>query len=191
MAINYKQCINCESKNTLNLLYGMPTDDASKQAKEGKFKLGGCCVIVGGPEYCCNVCESEWNKEQAIDAAYEKIIGLNAYVGGFFGASYNVDLDLISGSAAWSHWENGEEVASECKALKETTVKKLIEELKIINFLNWKREYIEPGVLDGTSWSVELIREGRNLKRSGANKFPEEWDDFCKLVRRMTGKRFS
>lgn len=169
----------------------MPAYEANEQAQAGKIRLGGCCVIVGGPEYYCNNCENEWNKEQAIDAAYKRIKGLKASVGGYFGGSYNVDFDLTTGSLTWSHWDRGEEVATEFKTAKEATVKKIIEELKIINLLNWKREYIEPGVLDGTSWSVELIRDGRNIKKYGENKYPDDWDDFCKLVRKITGKSFS
>lgn len=51
----------------------MPSHELFQEAEAGKVKLGGCCIIEGGPEYFCKDCENEWNKEQAIDAAYGKI----------------------------------------------------------------------------------------------------------------------
>lgn len=84
MAINYKRCPKCGSKNTIKILYGMPTKEVFQKAEAGEIKLGGCRKIVGGPEYYCKDCESEWNKEQAVDAAYHKIKGLKASVGGYF-----------------------------------------------------------------------------------------------------------
>ncbi|MCD8502748.1 MAG: hypothetical protein LRY71_15145 [Bacillaceae bacterium] len=191
MAMNYKQCPKCASKNTLKFLYGMPTHEAIEQAEAGKIKLGGCCVIVGGPEYYCNDCENEWNKKQATEAAYERIKGLKASVGGYFGGSYSVEVDLTTGSISWHYWDRGKVVDMEFKTTKEATVKKIIEELRVIDLLNWKREYKEPGVLDGTNWSVEIIRNGRNIKKYGENKYPDDWKAFCKLVRKITGKSFS
>ena len=56
------------------------------------------------------------------------------------------------------------------KTIRPTTANHFIEELKMLNLLNWKAKYIEPGVLDGTQWSIEIIREGQNIRRHGDNK---------------------
>lgn len=190
MAINYKECPNCESKNTLKILYGMPTHEAIEQAEAGKIRLGGCCVTVGGPEYYCKDCENEWNKEQVVNAEYAKIKGIKASVGGYFGGYYNVEVNLTTLKILWSQWV-GEEEETIQKTIHLTTAKKIIEELKMVNLLNWKAKYIEPGVRDGTHWSVEIIKDGRNINKHGDNMFPSEWDDFCKLIRKISGKNFS
>ena len=49
---------------------------------EGEIKLGGCCIKGNNSEYYCKDCEYEWNKQQAIDYAYNKIESLIASVGG-------------------------------------------------------------------------------------------------------------
>ncbi|MCB5936185.1 hypothetical protein LI012_09690 [Caldibacillus thermoamylovorans] len=49
MGINYKQCPKCGSKNTIKILYGMPTKEVFQKAEAGEIKLGGCRIIVGGP----------------------------------------------------------------------------------------------------------------------------------------------
>jgi hypothetical protein len=60
---------------------------------------------------------------------------------------------------------------NDSKSIRSATSKKFIEELKMVNLLNWKANNIEPGVLDDTQRSVETIREGRNIRRHGDNKF--------------------
>ncbi|MEK5428811.1 hypothetical protein [Cytobacillus sp. FSL R7-0680] len=190
MAINYKQCPGCGSKNTIKFLYGMPTQEALQKADAGEIKLGGCCIIVGGPEYFCKDCENEWNREQAVDAEYAKINGIKASVGGYFEGYYNVEVNLTTHQVSWNFWVGGEEETIQ-KAIRPATAKKFIEELKLINLLDWNAKYIEPGVLDGTHWSVKVIRDGRNINKHGDNKFPNVWDAFCKLIRKITGQVFS
>lgn len=190
MAINYKQCLKCGSTNTLKIAYGEPTFEMIQRAEAGEIHLGGCCIMIGGPEYYCKNCDIEWNKALAVDAAYEKIQGLKASVGGFFGGYYNIEIDLITHQVSWIRWIGGEEETLR-KTIRPATAKMFLEDLKVINLLNWKAEYIEPGVLDGTQWSVEILRDGRNLKKNGDNKFPDEWDAFCRLISTITGKKFS
>lgn len=190
MAIHYKQCPKCGAKNTIKILYGTPTQEAFQKVEVGEITLGGCCILEGGPEYFCKDCENEWNKEQAVEAEYAKIKGLRASVGGFFEGYYNIDVNLTTLQVVWRFLVGGEEETIQ-KTIRPTTAKKFIEDLKMVHLLNWKEKYMEPGVLDGTQWSVEIIRNGRNIRKHGDNKFPDEWDLFCNLMREITGKSFS
>ncbi len=174
----------------MKILYGMPTYESFRKAEAGEIKLGGYCIIVDGPEYSCKDCEHEWNKEEALEAAYDKIKGLKASFGGYFEGYYNVEINLTTYQVLWSRWGGGEEETIQ-KIIRPATAKKFIEELKLIDLLDWKAKYIEPGILDGTHWSVEIIRDGRNINKHGDNKFPDEWDAFCKLIRKISGKNFS
>jgi len=94
MAINYKKCSNCGSTNVLGILYGMPTHEAFLKAEAGEIKLGGCCITDSDPEYYCKDCEHEWDKQQAIDYAYNQMELLIASVGGYFGGYYEVEINL-------------------------------------------------------------------------------------------------
>ena len=73
MTINYKQCPKCGSKNSIEIIYGIPVPELFQEAEAGKVKLGDCCIFEGNPDYFCKGCEYEWNREQAIDSAYRKI----------------------------------------------------------------------------------------------------------------------
>lgn len=190
MGIIYKQCPKCGSKNSLRIIYGMPSYELFEEAEAGKVKLGGCCVIEGGPEYFCKDCEHEWNREQAIDAAYNKITKIKTSVGGYFGGYYNVEIDLVNLKTIWSQWGGGAEEESINKTIRESTANKFVEQLKMVDLLNWKAKYIEQDVCDGTQWSVEIMADGRTIKKHGDNKFPKEWDMFCKMIREITSKKF-
>ncbi|WP_218240498.1 hypothetical protein, partial [Pseudomonas sp. 2822-17] len=57
--------------------------------------------------------------------------------------------------------------------------------------LDWKRQYVEPDVMDGTNWQVELVRDGRNIYKQGNNKFPRGWEELCHAIKELTGQEFS
>lgn len=190
MAIIYKYCIKCGSKNTAKIVYGYPSNELILQAKAGKVKLGGCCIFDEQPEYFCEDCQHEWNRKQVVDYVYNKIKTIKASVGGYFDGYYNVEIDLLNCTSTWSHWEGCNEEKFINKKFEKIDLNNFIEQLKIINLLNWKAKYIEPGVCDGTQWRIEIITTDRIIKKYGDNKFPDEWDMFCSLVRDVTNKKF-
>ncbi|MDA8226312.1 MAG: hypothetical protein M0T74_01140 [Desulfitobacterium hafniense] len=98
-------------------------------------------------------------------------------------------IDLRNLETTWNFHEGGTEETSK-KSIRVSTAEAFIEELKILKLLNWKAKYIEIGVCDGTQWSVEILTKGRSIKKYGDNKFPEEWELFCRLIRQLTNRKF-
>ncbi|WP_210237246.1 hypothetical protein [Alteribacter natronophilus] len=188
MAINNNECPRCGSRNSADIRYGLPTLEAIEQAEAGEISLRGCLEEPGNTEYRCRDCEHEWNVEEAVDDAYERVNWLKASVGGYFGKSYEVEIDFNEGSLTWSCSEQMVEVD---RTVKRDPSLKCKRELKTTGLFKWKSTYVEPGVMDGTSWSVELIGDGRNIRKSGQNKYPAGWNRFCDYIRRVTGKEFS
>ena len=68
MAFQYKKCPNCDSKNVIGIVYGMPNYELFQEVERGKVKLGGCEVGLDDPEYACKDCGHEWNKRQILDS---------------------------------------------------------------------------------------------------------------------------
>lgn len=190
MPILFKRCPRCGSKNSVKIIYGMPSYELFQEAEVGKVKLGGCCITEGASEYFCKDCEHEWNRGDAIDAAYGKIKTIKASVGGYFGGYYNVDIDLLNLKTTWNHWGGGDEEETVHKTIRTVTAKKFTEQLKVIDLLSWKSKYIMPGVCDGTQWSVEIGTDVRTIKKYGDNMYPLEWDMFCRIIRELTRKEF-
>ncbi|WP_433945541.1 hypothetical protein [Paenibacillus sp. SN-8-1] len=56
--------------------------------------------------------------------------------------------------------------------------------------LNWENEYIDYNTLDGTQWTLDIELEDRSIHIVGSNAYPEEWERFCKAIRKLTGKPF-
>lgn len=103
MAINYKVCPSCGSRNVIKILYGYPTGEALFMEAQGKIKLGGCLITDINPEYYCNNCENEWNKKEVIDKVCGEIKGIKASIGGYFQGHYEIDIDFVSRGLNWNH----------------------------------------------------------------------------------------
>lgn len=189
MSIAYKKCPKCGSKNSLKIIYGLPGIKLVMEEAEGKVKLGGCCIFENSPEYYCTECENEWSREQATDAAYNKIQTIETSVGGYFGGYNYVTIDLRNLKITLSNWGGGKEQQIINKAIKASTVKKFIDQLKTVDLLNWKSKY-DSDVCDGTQWSVDILADGKTIKKYGSNNFPDEWDMFCRLISDISKTEF-
>lgn len=61
-----EKCPKCNSADVAEICYGYPgpdaMDDIEKELKEGKIKLGGCCIEPDSPKWECNACEWQFGK---------------------------------------------------------------------------------------------------------------------------------
>lgn len=186
VTLDLNRCPKCGSSPVIKI-DGRPTLKPTLFAEKGE-KLGECC-LHSALGYLCQECEYKWNKQEAINQAYEKIRGIKASVGGYFGGFYQVQIDLTLRKLSWIHLERETQDRYE-KTIRRSTVDRLIKELKGVDILNWNSTFVEPGICDGTEWSVQILSDGRTLEKSGVNKFPAQWDRFCRIIRRVTGKSF-
>jgi hypothetical protein len=192
MAIKYKICPKCGSKDVLKIVYGMPSYELFKEAENGKIKLGGCMIAVeNNPEYGCNDCEYEWNRQEVIDKEYKSIEKVKASIGGYFGPEYNIEINLKEGYFEWTEKENQTAVAECVKDnLNESEIFDIIDKIKMIDLLNWKRKFINSEIMDGTCWSSEIFKNKKSIRIHGVNDYPKEWELFCKLIKDVSGKPF-
>lgn len=188
MAINYRKCPKCGSRNVIKILYGEPTGEALFMEAQGKIKLGGCLITDIDPEYYCNNFENEWNKKEIIDKLYGEIKGIKASVGGYFQGHYEIDIDFVSRELNWNH--SLELEVSYSKTISKATLEEFVEGLKVVKLLNWKNNYVDHEILDGTQWTIEIKQSSRIREIKGDNKFPKEWDNFCNLMKWLSGKDF-
>ena len=191
MSLVYKKCPSCKSRNAVKIAYGMPTSELYEEYLKGKVVLGGCCVVEGGPEYFCKDCNYEWNKDEVIDNAYGSISNIKAYVGGFFGPNYEVELDFENNKLIWNEKTNLVDIEdSVTKDIDLEQYNYIIGNLKFIKLLGWKRNYIDPGICDGTQWSIDIKSGDKTIHKSGSNNYPRTWEMFCRLIEEITGKKF-
>ena len=186
MAINYKICPYCNSKDVAKIVYGYPSGDMIMQEAVGKIKLGGCIITGIDPEYFCNNCEREWDKEEAIEHAYEKIKEIKISIGGYHQGFQELHINLENGKVFYEFSLKEEEKLS--TTLSPELLEVFKQDLIEINILNWKRRYDDNDILDGTQWEIVLVRDGRNIIRSGSNDYPKEWENFCKIISDVSGR---
>jgi hypothetical protein len=53
---------------------------------------------------------------------------------------------------------------------------------------DWKPRYLDPGALDGTSWTLTLEHDGRRVQSSGSNAYPPGWKQVQRALEQLSGK---
>jgi hypothetical protein len=93
-----------------------------------------------------------------------------ATIGGFFGTSYGVELR--DGSLFYSVTSGSQK--SKTVTITPTTqqwqeFRRALDDVKI---WQWRTNYPNPGVFDGTQWSLSIQYHARTLKTQGCNNYP-------------------
>lgn len=189
MAINDRRCPACGSVNAVRIVYGFPTQAAERQAKAGKIRLGGFRINDGVPDYCCRDCGHEWNRQDIKSASYSHIRRVRACVGSDFTGYKDVSIDFFDGILAWDHYGD-RETEHFVKKVSEPALERFRRGLTSLAILDWKSSYVLPDILAGTKWSLELVRDGRNVRKYGSNAYPHNWEAFCRLLSHVSGREF-
>ena len=118
-----------------------------------------------------------------------------AGVGGYFGNSYKVFVDLQSGGFAYTHLSDDisgvGEVTDAKSALSDGEITRLFHLLERSDFINWKERYDDVLIMDGTQWWVEVeLKDGTKITKSGSNAYPRQWAYFCENLSELAGGPF-
>ncbi len=184
MSVKYSNCPNCGSNRTGKIFYGEPN---TNYPFDENIRFGGCCLTSESPEYFCHTCNHEWNKQEILMKSHSKISRLTVSIGGYWSGTVTVDIDLNQRKLKWTYMQAGEESVYE-KSLRIGTVEKLQELLYDIKLLNWKKEYVDLDILDGTQWSIEIRMNEKSKMINGSNAYPKDWDRFIREIKRISGK---
>ena len=199
------KCPHCGSKDTARYLYGYPLFDERMQKKleSGKWVLGGCCintVEIDGkpvntmPKRKCNRCKKDFGRAPVLLAPkkelaedYRGIVTSICFsVGGFFGGYTNITIRKNKTGAVVKveHSMNDGTVLEPCQITSkkwESIVNRLYSELYLHE---WKKRFVNPGVLDGTQWELNLkLTNGRKRSYYGSNDYQPYWDELLKIFR--------
>jgi hypothetical protein len=189
MAINYKICPQCGSKNALKIIYGYPSHELFEEAEQGKVMLGGCCISEDSPEFACRDCNKQWSRKEVVETSFKSITKIKAFVGGYFGSNYNVEIDFVNLRVFWAEGFN-EEIQL-VKNITHTEAEDFVFKLQFTNLLNWKSKYVDIDILDGTQWSIDIETDKRKIHLYGSNKLPKTWIMFYSLIEDFIGKPFA
>jgi hypothetical protein len=110
-----------------------------------------------------------------LDKDYENIKRIQASIGGYFGSSYTVEVDFVSGEIVWNAredgiFEPGITIQMDSEGLE---IEIFREALSKCHILSWEQKYIDPHTLDGTQWSLDIEFDNLCIEKSGSNAYPK------------------
>lgn len=194
------KCPHCGSKNTARYLYGYPAYDEEMERKldAGKIKLGGCCISEADPSRYCNDCKKDFGtppiflkrNDQIYEDYREEVRDVKFSIGGFFGGYEEIEIKDEGDEGVWVYVRDLPygEPRPEPRKLRPDKWRKIIHTLYDILYVHeWKKKYVDPGVLDGTQWDLEIKLSG-NRKRTvyGSNAYPPYFKELKKLFKEFT-----
>jgi hypothetical protein len=121
---------------------------------------------------------------------YENMKRIIASVGGYFGTSYSFEVNFDNGKTTWEAREEGVLEPGLTLQMDTRGINAFREALSKCSILDWDKEYIDPDILDGTQWSLDIELKDRSIQINGSNAYPKEWKRFCKVIQVLTGKPF-
>jgi hypothetical protein len=174
-------CPRCGSRNTAQILWGMPafTEELQEKLDKKEIVLRGCCITETDPSHQCNKCNKDFGGKYFQFPTGVK--ELYFYVGGFFGTSHWVYLNTettgqvlkyanTEGPGINIKTEEFIEGAEIMRVPLNNQWIKFNDDLLRCYFIDWKPQYVDKDVIDGTQWELEVILEdGTKVKRYGSN----------------------
>lgn len=117
---------------------------------------------------------------------------LEAFVGGYMGHSFKAEIDFQNSTAEYTVFEIGyKKVSSETITLSGEKITTFLGTLDTVGVTEWKKRYENPGIVDGTSWSLKVcFDDSEELSFTGDNAFPDQWEAFCSSIENLLGKDF-
>lgn len=95
----------------------------------------------------------------------------SARVGGFLGSSYTVELR--DGALVYTSREGGGELITTTPrptAAQWREFRRTLDDLKV---WQWRADYSNHGVADGTQWSLDIAYADHSLTTGGSNNYPD------------------
>ena len=127
-------------------------------------------------------------KDKEFNDRLKDLESIEIYYGGFFqgGKRWEIsfDKDRIVVDSILRHMPEFDETDLELPCFDDMTKSDFISEIRSIHMGEWKKEYFNPDILDGTQWSVDIkYEDGKERHYSGSNMFPYNFSEFLSVVR--------
>ena len=191
------KCPICGSRNTAEILYGMPAMNSELEAKinSGEIFIGGCDVPINGPLRHCYDCGEDFGGAGFYPTRSEDRPGLipcyisciEFSVGGYFDGYDTVVFKATEDGAdvTVSHEppvddKNIDKELHITQRRWQNLIDKLVDQLYVNE---WEEKYVNPHIVDGTQWGL-TIKEGDVpiIKSYGSNDYPPYWEEMLQTI---------
>lgn len=189
-----KKCPKCGSRHIAPILYGMPAfdEEMARQIKNKELVLGGCCISGREPRYHCFGCGRDVGTPPIFvrngrEEDYRDIVtGIVFSDGGYFGGYQEISIKKSKGKImlevipAFSMPESFLQ-----REMTEKEWNRLLDRIYSKLYVHeWKKNFIDPTIMDGEQWELTLkLTGGRQRRYSGSNAFPPYWRELKSTFR--------
>ena len=212
MGRTYTRCPFCGNSNTAKIIYGYPAYDAEMKQNldSGKWVLGGCCIDateINGetvslqPSRRCNACKKDFgsnpiliDKKTGKAEDYRDIVtSIELSIGGFRDGWSEVSFTKNEEGALVhvipSTFELPEKGFLRDHQITHAEWDNFVDTLYgRMHLHEWKKKYENPGVLDGTGWTLTIkMIGGRKRIYEGDNNYPPYWKALINAFRKASG----
>ncbi len=182
-------CPRCGSAITSEILWGMPafTDALEQALAEKKIVLGGCCVTGNDPTRHCHTCRKNYDAPfQEFKSAVNRV---SFSVGGYCGGYHDLKFERSAEGGIASHrsipFADNVPITID---MDKRAWNRFLDAMFKCMIMDWKRNYKDPGYMDGTQWELVLEPDsGKPIKFDGSNNFPPAlyWERLLRMMSRV------
>lgn len=127
-------------------------------------------------------------KDKEFNDRLKDMESIEVYYGGYFqgGKRWTISFNgsRIVVDSILKHLTDFDGVNPELPNFDDMTRVEFLRQMWDIHMGEWKKDYFDPGVLDGTQWSVDIrYSDGKKCHFSGSNLFPYNFKEFLDVVR--------
>ncbi len=199
------KCPYCGSTNTARYIYGytIVSDEMKKKVYSGKWILCDCMVnsvkigekeIINMPKRKCLYCKENFatepiliEKEYNTAEDYRDIVtSVKFSIGGYFGGFTDITIKKNEKGASVSvqKTRDPDESYSD-RQITPMKWKKIVNKLYGQMYLHeWKKDYVDNSVMDGTQWNLVISLKGKRPRSyGGSNDYPPYWKELIKIFR--------
>lgn len=201
------KCPRCGSTDTARYIYGYPLFNKNMQKKldDRKWKLGGCCINVAEvngqtvdimPSRHCNECNKDFGtppvlftpkKDLAED--YRDIVeSIGFSIGGYLYGHTDITIKKNTNGAIVSmdKFPGLLEMSDDIQITPEKWAKIVDTLYGKLSLHEWKKDYIDYSVLDGTQWELIINLTNKRIRHyHGSNAYPPYWNELKKVFRQF------
>ncbi len=118
--------------------------------------------------------------DQALDSIKTMIFSIGGFFGGFEKRIYTVSGERIKLIIEHDMFENPSDQPTCYPFMKD----EFIARLRAFHIGEWKKEYCDPYVMDGTQWELEIMftEERKPVQISGSNAYPYNFEDLTEFL---------
>ena len=176
-------CPACGSWDTTKI-ESQATPELEEKLKKKAVELGET-----SPTHHCLICGKAFGGKYSEEPTYVR--KFTFFVGGYMGPSHLVRADTEEYGTALVYtyfpprraYDDPDEHTSVPFPLEGRWVQ-FSQDLLHCYVMDWNESYSDPGVVDGTHWSLHvLFANGVEISRDGSNAYPPHWEKFLRLFR--------